>query len=347
MLFDPEPKRSKKDFYNMEKELGEFIEALERDKLIVVTGLRRYGKTSLILTGLSEAKLDYVFLDCRLLPDKMISVADILGLLKRELEKKSFTTKLLSKIESIELGSLRFRFRKSYELLIDLLSELEDNVIVVDEAQELRRSTYRFDKILAYLYDHTRTRIVVSGSQVGLLYRFLRIDNPESPLYGRPYREIKLGTLSREKARDFLEKGFREQSIEPPEEVIEEALEAFNGVIGWLTFFGYHYVRTRRTVREVLDYAAKLAAKEAQKILNIHSSAQPRYREVLRVVALLGEARWSEIYRSVTARLGRIPRNRFNSILRDLVAEGLLVKRENYYEIPDPVLKYAVRKNLL
>ncbi|MCX8189533.1 MAG: hypothetical protein N3F64_07450 [Nitrososphaeria archaeon] len=52
MYFSPEPKRRKEDFFNMEEELRMFQKILSLGKLIIVSGLRRYGKTSLILAAL-------------------------------------------------------------------------------------------------------------------------------------------------------------------------------------------------------------------------------------------------------------------------------------------------------
>ena len=90
MLFDPEPKRSRRDFFDMDDALADFMDSVSSDKLILVTGLRRYGKTSLILTGLNEAGVEYVFIDCRLLPSGMISIREFLKLLHRELRSHSW-----------------------------------------------------------------------------------------------------------------------------------------------------------------------------------------------------------------------------------------------------------------
>lgn len=67
--FDPEPKKRREGFYDMEEELEGFVKAVEMDKLIVVKGLRRYGETSLIPTGLNSVGARYVLIDCRLLPE--------------------------------------------------------------------------------------------------------------------------------------------------------------------------------------------------------------------------------------------------------------------------------------
>jgi len=44
IYFDPEPKTRREDLFNMENELKELSDGLKRGKLVVVTGLRRYGK---------------------------------------------------------------------------------------------------------------------------------------------------------------------------------------------------------------------------------------------------------------------------------------------------------------
>ena len=63
--FSPEPKRRREDFFDMERELEALDRGLGGGKLVLVTGLRRYRKTSLILTYLSEAPFESVFIDSR------------------------------------------------------------------------------------------------------------------------------------------------------------------------------------------------------------------------------------------------------------------------------------------
>jgi hypothetical protein len=56
VYFTLEPKRKKEDFYDVEEELDALVDSLNKFRLIVVKGLRRRGKTSLILTGLNVAE---------------------------------------------------------------------------------------------------------------------------------------------------------------------------------------------------------------------------------------------------------------------------------------------------
>ena len=348
MYFDPEPKRRREDFFDMEREVGELERGLRASKLILVSGLRRYGKTSLILTTLNEEGVDYVFLDCRLLPSGMLSVSDVFSLLERGLRGKPWLRRLAESIEGVEVGALGVRFRRrDYNTLVRVLEGLEGRVLVLDEAQELRRFRYRLDSLIAYLYDHVDVKVIVSGSQVGVMYRFLRLHDPEAPLYGRPFHEVRVGPLDRDRAREFLELGFQQEGVKPPEDLIEEALNLFDGVIGWLTYFGYSYARLGlRSLDEILDAAARLAYSELSHALQVTGVGRPRYAAILRAVAERGTAAWSEVRRYVEARLGRIPRNTLSYMLKNLVDMGFLEKGPRGYRVADPVLAHAIKKYL-
>ncbi|PSN90419.1 hypothetical protein B9Q08_04685, partial [Candidatus Marsarchaeota G2 archaeon ECH_B_SAG-M15] len=219
---------------------------------------------------------------------------------------------------------------------------LSRKVIVIDEAQLLRRSNVRFDQLLAYKYDHVDAKVVVSGSQVGLLYRFLRAGDPDAPLFGRPYIEVRLGRLSPEKSREFLIEGFSQEGINVGDALVDKAVSLFDGVIGWLTYFGFTYSRSKEQPEDVFRKASRLAAKEASSVLNTYGIAKRRYAEVLRTIASNEQARWSEIKRGVEARLGRIPNNALANILRNLVDSGLIERGQTGYAIPDPALKNGV-----
>jgi len=339
--FNPEPKTRREDFFNMEGELEGLSRGLRFGKLVVVSGLRRYGKTSLILTCLNEEKYDYLYIDCRLLPSGMITLSSILKLFRDELERRVWAKRILRRVGEIALGDVKVKFR-SEETLLSILHELEGKVVVLDEAQELRRSKYRFDSILAYAYDHLDIKFIVSGSQIGLLYRFLRVNDPEAPLYGRPYIEVRLGRLSESDSRRFLLEGFKQCGVEVSEGEIEEALRWFDGVIGWLTYFGYSRAVGGEKLPSIVGKASKLALSELEHALKIYGVAEKRYREVLKAVALTNPAKWAQIKRWVEARLGRIPNNTLTTIIRNLVDSGFVEKTLDGYVISDPILRNGI-----
>ena len=346
VYFTLEPKKKKEDFFNMEEELYTFVNSLDKFRLIVVKGLRRYGKTSLIHTGLNLAKVDHLFIDCRLLPLTAASFNDFLSIIEAEISRDKKVRELIRGVEHIEIGGLiKFRIRRP-ETLIKFLESLKDTVIVLDEAQELKRLRFRFDYFLAYALDNLNIRIVVSGSQVGLLERFLKMEDPEAPLYGRPYKSVELKPLTKDKSVEFLKIGFKQEGVIVSEELIHKAVEAFDGIIGWLTHFGYNYVRGMKSLDLVLDKAVNLAFTEIQHFLETRGVAKDRYIEVLKTIAITEECSWSEIRRALEARLGRVPDTALANILRNLVDMSIIAKINNNYTISDPILFRAVKKLL-
>ncbi|WP_366940168.1 hypothetical protein [Thermococcus sp.] len=58
LYFDERPKSRREDLYDRERELEEMLASIEsRKPLIVLKGIRRLGKTSLLQVALSEAKV--------------------------------------------------------------------------------------------------------------------------------------------------------------------------------------------------------------------------------------------------------------------------------------------------
>ena len=89
------------------------------------------------------------------------------------------------------------------------------------------------------------------------------------------------------------------------DEIIEELTERLDGIIGWLTFFGYNYTTDERNPERIYESAAKLSVEELNKALSIFGEVRAKYFEALRIMATLGSARRSEIKRGVEAKLGK------------------------------------------
>ena len=366
MYFDLRPKTRLKDFYDREEELKELRRGIEeKDPLILVLGLRRYGKTSLVLTCLEEYKIPYVYLNCRLLPSLgPISPKDLALLLAESFNKflkrreKYFKKikELLEKIEEISVAGFEIRVKASkagYQTVVEIIesiNELDEHIVVViDEAQELRRlARYRFDSLLAYIYDHlSNITVVLTGSEIGLLYKLIRKGDPEAPLYGRAYHEIILKPLTKEQSKDFLIKGFKQKDLDPPDWFIEAAVEKLDGVIGWLSYLGYYASRQRKfsqkIIEEVLQEASKIALAELERFLALRPLARKRYITLLKEIALLEKASWSKLYKLTQAEIGKIPKPTFNQLLRKLLEANFITKENNKYKITDPVLQYALK----
>jgi len=215
-----------------------------------LTGVRRTGKTSLLKVALSELGYPYVYLDTRLSSNP--TYRDFANIVKASLEDfisrdTPLRRKIVEKLRrvsgvSISLSPLsvdiswrgykKFEFVEMFTALNKIGFDIGKPIIIAfDEAQELRKITWiNFPRIFAYIYDNLEhVRLVLTGSEVGLLFKFIGIDIAESPLYGRYMHVVSTRRLSFEESVDFLEKGFRELGVSIPSHIIKSAARAFGG----------------------------------------------------------------------------------------------------------------------
>jgi hypothetical protein len=381
LLFDEAPKTSLADFFDFRDELGMFRDALRKGRrLVVVTGLRRMGKTSLILTALSEEGVPYVLVDGRAFAAApAISRVEFIQTLEQAINhcvgrRRSWWRRIpdiLSRVRGVEVEpgmppSIRLawgeRPAQSADLLtlIQLLGKLglqqkHRLVIALDEAQEFRRlAGLDLVKLLAYIYDHIRSvQLVVTGSQIGFLHEFLGVEDSRSPLFGRHYTEVRLHHLTKAEAVAFLQRGFAQENMQADPKELENVVSSLNGIIGWLTLVG----ATARekgglhaaAVSECMIRAAAMASDELKNFLHYRVAARDRYRAILAQLASRGPARWSDLKRGLETEVGRkLSPTVFNQLLGKLAKADFIRKRQDeLYEIADPVVALSLRERKL
>jgi len=154
-------------------------------------------------------------------------------------------------------------------------------------------------RVLAYSYDNLRNlKFVLMGSEVGVLYGFLALEDRESPLYGSAKDEIVIERFSREEAIEFLETGFAEAGVSVPRGLWRRSLMRLTGYPA-----GSSSTATRWSAKARLSTRQR-SSKELREV----ARQSELYGHVLRAVAL-GYRRWSAIKRAAEAWMGRrIPR---------------------------------------
>lgn len=378
MLFDEAPKTSLADFFDFRDELQMFRDALAKGRRhIVVTGLRRMGKTSLLLTALNEDRIPYVLVDGRAFAAApTISRVEFIQALEQAInlcvERQRAWWKLLPgalrRVRGVEVEpgmppSIRLAWGERPAQSADLLTlmqllgklGLEQRrrlVIALDEAQEFRRlAGFDLVKLLAYVYDHVRSvQLVITGSQIGFLHEFLGVEDSRSPLFGRHYTEVRLHHLTKAEAMSFLEHAFAQEKMEVDPRDLEEVVSRLNGIIGWLTQIGAAAREKGRldrdTLEETMTRAAAMASDELNNFLAYRTAARERYRAILGQVATRGPGRWSDLKRALEAEEGRkLSPTVFNQLLGNLAKANFLRKRgDELYEIADPVLAFALHQ---
>ncbi|ADN50247.1 AAA family ATPase [Vulcanisaeta distributa] len=351
MLFSTEPKTSLDELFDREAEIERFRSGLN-ERLVLVLGIRRVGKSSLVLSVLNSLGIDYIFIDVRKLYDNVsrkVPAERIYNELRMSLGNLSFWEGVRRIIDEIDvsLGPIRFRLsasriRDGIAKILEAINNAGKHVVLIlDEAQYLRYSTIGLRPLLAYVYDHLRNiTLVLTGSEVGLLHDFLGINDPSSELYGRYYHVVELRPFDRGRSIEFLRRGFRELGINVDDRVIERAADELGGIVGWLVYFGRLYPeRGVDAINEVKEIGANLVRSELEELF----SRSQYYRYIMEAVAVLGRAKWSDVMKYLMARVGERPTNAtLSRDLNNLVKMGFLTKDGDWYGIPDPIVRYAV-----
>jgi len=354
LLFDPRPKTCKKDLYNFNDELNSLIKFFSKS-LTIVTGLRRTGKTSLVLTALEESAMPYIYIDLR---EGVSSYRDLYIVISKSFERFaskfskrdilwSYIVKGLKSIKGVSIAGFEISFSWGRDrVLLTELFEVLDNaaerantkiVVVFDEVQKIRGSISEIlYSSIAHSYDfHRNISFVLTGSEMGLLYNVVM--NPKSPLYGRVFMEVKTRRLNVEESRDFLLTGFREVNMHVSFNEIDLVVDELGGIIGWLTYYGYLKINGVENLETIKKTAIEMAKTEIENFLRFRVSK--RYRVVLKLLAK-GYREWGLLKKELEKYEGREISDRvLHDILKTLKIYSIIDENNNFL---DPIIKDAV-----
>ena len=355
MLFSMNPKRKRKDLFDREEEMDKLRRSVQNYPITVVTGLRRVGKSSLLRVFLEENEGPDIFIDARKLYAKgggKITIPSLVSSLEKEmanLSKKAKISELLKRIKGINLQGIGLEFESKKVSTVDVfekLSEMAEKmgssmIVCFDEAQYFRfygsRGGRDFLAMLAYIHDELNSiRIILTGSEIGLLHDFLKTSDYESPLYGRGVNEIVVKPFSKDLAVEFLKKGFEESGVKP-DFSFEDVVERIDGIPGYLVLFGMKYLETKdmeRAVKAVYETMKSLVKKELKEL----EKRSKRYKKALKFISK-GVDSWSDLKRSFHALGDNISDSRLYEILQNLMKMSFVEEVKGRYKIVDSVLK--------
>jgi AAA+ ATPase superfamily predicted ATPase len=353
MLFREGPVDRPEELFDREEEFKELRDVLNGRRLVLLLGVRRVGKTSLARAATYDRAR--VYIDLREFEWRhYVAWDDFYAALLTALPRSKKALDLLSRISGVSVAGFTVEFARGRGRppLPEVLRALDEwaatesrrLVVVIDEAQELYKlKGGSFTPVLAWAYDNLDNVVfLLTGSKVGLMHRLLRLDDPESPLYGRYVHVIKLSPLPRQKALEFLARGFAESGVVYSPPLLEAAVDHLDGVIGWLSYLGLEATRggrlTEELLREVVEKAARLAWGEFCNFVKLRGTA--RYLHIVHAAA--EGATWSEVKRYLEIREGPINDAELSRLLKSLVEEGWLEKGE-VYRLTDPLMRYAAK----
>ncbi len=347
MLFDLNPKESIKDLYDRKKELESLSLSLKNgERLVIVYGVRRVGKTSLIRAFLNERDFPYILLDMKEIyyVHGSVPIKALYNAVAKEF------VRFIGKVGS-EPG-----FDLSEDLgLTGLLKEINEwcrarkltFIVALDESQYLRfGGKIRYDGIIAWGVDNlSNVTFILTGSEAGMLREFLRYEDTEAPLYGRFRNEIYLNRFTKEEGFGFLRRGFKESGKTISEKALEDVSRDLDGISGWLTYYGYYRtvegMKHEDAIKQVFREGSQLTLKEIEKVI---SRSRKRYIYILKAI-VDGLDTWGVIKAYVSSNAGSLSDTILNSLLQTLVKLGIVEKAaDDRYMIPDPVAVYAIKR---
>jgi AAA+ ATPase superfamily predicted ATPase len=201
MLFDPEPKKRIEDFYDREGELHQLLRSMERERLVVIQGIRRLGKSSLLNVALAQSGKPFVKIDLREIyfSHGSVSKFHLYRSLSQELTRLSRSKRIaswLKRVQGVKVAGVEIHldWRDKGASLSDVLTSIngwaskqrERVIIAFHEAQYLRLAgRIRYDGLVAWAVDNLENLVfVLTGSQVGVLRDFLEWKGPAPPSMG-------------------------------------------------------------------------------------------------------------------------------------------------------------------
>lgn len=352
MLFDLLPKTKKKDLFGVDYAFQTLLDALSDNstRMIVIKGLRRVGKTSLMNVALTEMPSEGVNIDVRESPyyDQQRFFSYLVEKIRQKVGEPMLS-QILKKISGIGISykdisaQLFFSKHENFQFFFEnlnkqLLKAHKKMILAFDEAQLLKE--IKFDYILASIFDnYPQIKLVLTGSEIGLLEKFIGKSNYDSPLYGRAYLEIELKRMVPEATGKFLEQGFSQIHKKISFGEVRDVVGDLDGIIGWITHYGWlrqEGIPHEEAIEKVKKEGQELVRREIKQFLD-QRKAKLKYLLLLKFLAK-GNNTWTELKYNFAKEDKKITDNQLNSYLKELLDYGFIEKVSEKYYLSDPIL---------
>ncbi|OAA31824.1 hypothetical protein AT15_03060 [Kosmotoga arenicorallina S304] len=356
MLLDPKPKSKSSDLFGRKRELKILIDSLSSNPITIITGIRRIGKSSLMRVGLKEINASYLIIDARKMytdSGGAISKFNLISQLQPELEKHLLKEKIKKALKNVKGfmiagNSIEFNWKEiNISDILEALNQIRKTfIIAIDEAQYLKyygsRGGRDLQNMIAWAYDNLENiRFLLTGSEIGLLYDFLGVEDYDNPLFGRYLSEILLYPFSDIEAISFLKKALEEANCSYKETELVEAHKHLDGIVGHLVQYGLH--RLKKSHPEALEAAYKVARITLKKELKELEKRSPRYITVLKYIAS-GAKKFSNIQKAFQVNGETISKSRIHDALDILRKTGWIEKKDNEWHIIDKVFEKLLKE---
>ncbi len=351
MYFDTSPKTSRTDLFGRDFLLDTFI-SYNKDpsvRMIVLKGLRRTGKTSLLNAALADTKAMCIKIDVREAPyyDRKEFMSYLVEKIKDKIGESLFE-KIIKYFSRVEVSykdistSFFLHIEQKFSTFFEKLNqELEQKnktlIIAFDEVQLLNKIKFEYN--FAAIFDNYKhIKLILTGSEIGLLDQFLGKKDAESPLYGRALIELDVPKFNEEEIRAFLLKGFEQITKTISLEEIKEIIVNFNGIIGWATQYGWFRFQGKshsQAITVVVEEGIKLTQKELNNFLIRRNKS--KYLKILRWISK-GYNQWGVLKHQFVNENIKMSDRQLQLYLGELQDYGFIIKMNETYFVTDALL---------
>ncbi len=325
-FFDTRPKVNRDAVFGRDNVINEIEQLLNSGFWPIILGPKRVGKTTVMRVVINE--LGGIYIDASTITGGLKG----LGLrLVDEIRRLNIKVKLNLAVLQLDIE------RRPTATIERLIKELGDVVIGIDEVQSI--ISPKLPALLSVAYNESRVKFVFSGSLIGTTRLIMR--SPES--LGRPLIKFELKPFTREQSMEFLRIGSSDCGINISDAEIEDAVSEFDGIVGWLTYYG----SLRSGGKNHLEAMDALRSIAREVIKDELSRLGGRYELVIyRALATLGRARWVEIKRLAESLIGHSMDDKtFTTSLKALVNMYMVREVERgIYEVIDEYMAKLVRE---
>lgn len=322
-FFDTRPKEERRLMFGREKEFTDVERDLRSGFWPVLLGPKRVGKTSIMKVIVKENAGIYV--------DASTSVT-----------AANLGTRLIDEVESgrVKVG-VKLDFvvikaelsRQPIRTLEGFLKKIGEKIVAIDEAQNLNDPM--LPRLFSVVYNEAKVKMMFSGSEKGLLKRF-----SGSQMLGRPVQNEEIRPFDSDTARGFLQAGFDSCRVSYEEREVEDAVSAFAGIAGWLSYYGAKRadgMNHKKAISQVREAAREVVQKELSKL-------GPLEAAIVKGIAVAEhDVGWDEAKSLTKAHnKGKDPDNKsFSRSLKALADLRIVGKDGDRYFLLDPLYKLS------
>lgn len=315
-------------FVAREKELKIINDFLQEKGALLVYGLRRVGKTTLIKKSIEDSKRPYIYFECQKTSEEN-NVKLFVDLLKEQLD---FVDAEFDKFAPV-FKELNNRYQ-DYVVIIDEYSSMKEYYFQSrkpgynEKAEELDSE---FETIVDQYLENTN--LIISGSSIHIMKQ---LTEHKSPLYGRFRNVIALSQFNYLEAKEMLNK------------LSNRDLIAFYSVFGGSPYV-LEKIDTSKSIKEnicelILEENGKLRTHLRSNVINELESDNDLH-DILNVIKN-GSKKYNEIEEKAHIETSGLLDKRLTKLLElDIIEVRFPIgkegdRRKKYYQIQDNLLKF-------